>query len=745
MARSSDSHLVAALPTNNGNTGGRPQQIRSPVFTPAPDGFRASFAMSSAHSNPPTRTAASRSNSIAWTTTIEAPFHLVPAAVSTPMPFIDPRGIARDVGANLPSPPPQPLYQFDIIGDEVSVIMLSGSAVVSKWREPPAQVPTPTLRRQDPPASKPMSAELSPLARQQIGYIAIETTVVSVHTSSVLPASHPVPVAPWNSPVVVNPVPHPLTLTPDAQSSYATGVQATPTHSADSSNNNRSQPRLSDGYIVLISIAALFVLATLFYFYARYSKRRKAVSSRGSPSLPRSHASRSPSASIVVEQKRQVSTSRTNCNMPDSGTGMNFQQKSTDAPDVKGGRTLEVNTVSVYQPPSALFRSLSNGNYAVHKYADLHEQDRVADNAVKDRYIKYRHPGSMGTDRGAAIMQNGHSMARQKIPSFQGNVAGRSRELPTRSATTEHVTHPLGQFEMPLPPSRPYQAQAQPESQLNGDHVRHYRIERPIPTAGNSNNAHEPTNPLSASCTDMKGKCALLDTSSANPSLSSKMGNSPRARIKTRKLVRDPVKRPVISTPAKTEHKSLVSPNNLAKLDEQDVSPMTAEVKKLEQSKSNHSMSLRTKLWSSVHLPKKDKDTAVDDAVEAHPSALKTDHDVPDEPDKLSPLMDSIESFSESYQFAIRHKPPLGPLRVVESHAPALPDELAIVKGHYLFVIGEFADGWVLAINASSNNECGMVPRRCLFFPTAPFMTKEAITASMSPSVTAKTVPHSKI
>ncbi|KAJ2057673.1 hypothetical protein GGI08_003577 [Coemansia sp. S2] len=743
MTRSSDNHSVAALPTNNGNIGGRPQQIRSSAYTPAPDGFRASFVMPGAQSNPPTRTTVLRSSGIARTTTIEAPFRLVPAVVSTPMPFTEPRGIARDFGANLPSPPLQPSYQFDIIGNEVSVIMLSGSAVVSRWREPPTQAPTPAPRRQSPPAGEPMSTELSPLARQQIGYIAIETTVVSVRPA--LPTSHPAPVVPWSVPVVVNSVPHPLTLTPDAQSSYATSAQVTPTHSADSSNNNRSQPRLSDGYIVLISVAALFVLATLFYFYVRYSKRRKAVSSRGSPSLPGSHASGSPSASIVVEQKRQVSTSRTNCNMPDSGTGMNFQQKSTDAPDVKGGRTLEVNTVSVHQPPSALFRSLSNGNYAVHKYVDLHEQDRMADNAVKDRYIKYRHPGSMGTDRGPAIMQNGRSIARSKIPSFQGNVADRPREISTRSATMEHAIHPLSKFEMPLPPSRPYQAQAQPDVQSTANRVHQYRIERPIPTATNSSDAQEPTNPLSASCADMKGKCALLDTSSANPSLSSKMGNSTRTRIKTRKLVRDPAKRPVISTPTKTEHKSPVLPSNQAKLNEQDVSSMTAEARKLEQSKSNHSMSLRTKLWSSVHLPKKDKDTAVDDTVEAHPSEPKTDPEVSDEPDKLSPLMDSIESFSESYQFAIRHRPPLGPLRVVESHTPALPDELAIMKGHYMFVIGEFADGWVLAINASSNNECGMVPRRCLFFPTAPFMTKEAINASMSPSVTAKTVPHSEI
>ncbi|KAI8325372.1 hypothetical protein GQ54DRAFT_244304, partial [Martensiomyces pterosporus] len=64
--------------------------------------------------------------------------------------------------------------------------------------------------------------------------------------------------------------------------------------------------------------------------------------------------------------------------------------------------------------------------------------------------------------------------------------------------------------------------------------------------------------------------------------------------------------------------------------------------------------------------------------------------------------------------------PPLGPLRTVEPHVPGLPDELEIKRGNEVFVVGEFADGWVLAINISCNNECGMIPRRCLFFPVAP-------------------------
>ncbi|ORX74834.1 hypothetical protein DL89DRAFT_208811, partial [Linderina pennispora] len=62
--------------------------------------------------------------------------------------------------------------------------------------------------------------------------------------------------------------------------------------------------------------------------------------------------------------------------------------------------------------------------------------------------------------------------------------------------------------------------------------------------------------------------------------------------------------------------------------------------------------------------------------------------------------------------------PPLGPLRIVEPHLPSLSDELAVQRSDSVYVLGEFADGWVLAMNASQNNECGMIPRRCLFFST---------------------------
>ncbi|KAJ2453208.1 hypothetical protein GGF42_003855 [Coemansia sp. RSA 2424] len=718
MAISGNGHSTTAMSANTRASDGLPQQTKHPAYLPTPRIVNVNLSTSSAHNSSPQRAAKSYHSGISRTTTIEEPFHLAPAAI-TSVPANELEKGAREFGAHLQSPQPQPSYIFDIVGDEVSVVLLSDSSVVSKWREPPAQVLTPAAARQVPAPINRVTAKPSPLARQQSAYIAIETSVAPVRTSPALPTSLTFQDAPWDGLVLVSSAPHPATLTVDIQSSYATSVLAKPTHRADS-NNDRSSgakdsdiARLSDGYIVLISIAALFVCATLFYFYARYFKHRKASSSGDSPSHPNPHASQPPSPDMAVEQKRPASINRDNRNMLDSGTGMNFQGKSTDAADGKGKRTLDINAMSMHQPPSALFHLPSHERYAVHRYADLGKQDRAADSALKDRYINYRHPGAMGAEGGAAAAHHLHAATRQRIPSFQGSVADSPRELPMRATTSGHAMNSLSQFEMPPPQTWP----------------------RPIA-------AQEPTDPLSASCADFKDKSALLDTSSANPSLNSKAGNSPGMRIKTRKLVRDSTKRTSGGTPSKLEHKSPASSVNMAKLENQHASPDAAEAKKVEQSKSNHSVTLRTKLWNSVHLPKRDREPVADEAVEMHASVIETDHGTYNEPDKLSPLMESIESFSESYQFTIRHKPPLGPLRVVEPHAPALADELSTDRGHHMFVIGEFADGWVLAINASRNNECGMVPRRCLFFPTAPFMTKEAINASMSPSGTTKAIPH---
>ncbi|PVV05248.1 hypothetical protein BB560_000235 [Smittium megazygosporum] len=83
-------------------------------------------------------------------------------------------------------------------------------------------------------------------------------------------------------------------------------------------------------------------------------------------------------------------------------------------------------------------------------------------------------------------------------------------------------------------------------------------------------------------------------------------------------------------------------------------------------------------------------------------------------------VFDSLDSLDQKYDFIVRHKPDLGPLIVVEPYNPQLSDELDLNKGDEVYVIGEFSDGWILAINNSDNGKVGMIPRKCVFLSNTP-------------------------
>ncbi|PVU96662.1 hypothetical protein BB561_001033 [Smittium simulii] len=87
----------------------------------------------------------------------------------------------------------------------------------------------------------------------------------------------------------------------------------------------------------------------------------------------------------------------------------------------------------------------------------------------------------------------------------------------------------------------------------------------------------------------------------------------------------------------------------------------------------------------------------------------------------------SEDSLDQKYDFIIRHKPNLGPLIAVEPYEPQLSDELGLCKGHEIYVIGEFSDGWVLAINNSDDGKIGMIPRKCVFLSNTPLSSLSSI------------------
>ncbi|OMJ18511.1 hypothetical protein AYI70_g5319 [Smittium culicis] len=97
-----------------------------------------------------------------------------------------------------------------------------------------------------------------------------------------------------------------------------------------------------------------------------------------------------------------------------------------------------------------------------------------------------------------------------------------------------------------------------------------------------------------------------------------------------------------------------------------------------------------------------------------------------------SEFYESKDSLAQKYDFTIRHDPPLGPLKAVEGHEPLLSDELTIQKGDEIFVIGEFSDGWILAViytKGSPEGIMGMIPRRCVFLSSTPFNSNQNISS----------------
>ncbi|KAJ2890075.1 hypothetical protein GGI21_006315, partial [Coemansia aciculifera] len=249
-----------------------PQHASNPVHSPTPNVIKINFEVSSRQNEMTQGPGDSHHSSIiVRTTTIEEPFRLASPVViaSTPVSANDFERVAEDFGAHSQIPQqPQQLspYLFDVVGDEVSVVLLSGSSVVSKWREPPAIAAyTPTIERQVLPtprnriAAEPFS---TPLTRQQSEHTTAKASETLVLAKATRPTSHAFPAAPWDSLTVANPAPRPVGPTTNAQSSFMTDESEMTTRGTANSNGARSSngakdaagsAKLSDGIIVLIS------------------------------------------------------------------------------------------------------------------------------------------------------------------------------------------------------------------------------------------------------------------------------------------------------------------------------------------------------------------------------------------------------------------------------------------------------------------------------------------------------------
>ncbi|KAJ2656579.1 hypothetical protein IWW48_004944 [Coemansia sp. RSA 1200] len=484
---------------------------------------------------------------------------------------------------------------------------------------------------------------------------------------------------------------------------YSTNPSEKRITNGNGSNYQKNKPfKLADGFICLIIIGLLFILATSFYFYMRRRRKNRSVASQGmrgsgsSPDLTRnvvassgpssrpSTLSKEPSYHIrgarYGEKHRQY--------VPDSGTDISNRYNKMDNINndnpmfFRNSNAATINMYPLQNPPND---TVPHEDQFEHWRAiDINEQSSYAAGKVNQEYTDHcvRTAAAEPATRNVYGVSNG-------IECMEPTNGDEGRLSDKRNYTLREPA------KAQLPSPDPYQYNpVDPENSkmtirlhMSGNNKAGGEYNRDRGTAPNESK--------SAASNQGEKQNMLLDTSSVNPEMSAPTKNNfQKQQQKPRKLIRDSTKRnkapspakdvkvPGVKTENKYEHKGNTSLRTMFRNQppEQKYSHKGKSACKVEHPVDNNSLS--------------DPDISRQEIQ----NKLKNEN----------LLTDSIESLSDSYQLAVRHKPPLGPLRAVEPHSPSLNDELTVERGDRMYVFGEFADGWVLSINVTRGKDMGM-------------------------------------
>ncbi|KAJ2783071.1 hypothetical protein H4R18_001892 [Coemansia javaensis] len=523
-------------------------------------------------------------------------------------------------------------------------------------------------------------------------------------------------------------LPPPLiqSMPPEQASATASSAGAPGRAAEDGGPHSAPTHRLSDGYVILISIAVMFVCATMFYYYIRRHKRAKnGAGNAGRRSILSSHSGM-PSAGDEDEDKHFCSGPHHHNhnhnhhlrNMPDSGTSIDYPGKTASnaagkrLPGTAGNADVHSERLVRLQVPAA---GTHDSEAPTRGLSGSYYNYRVHDTATPSSNYTAANGGSGGHPRMPAksdiydCVQTGKGHGNQPIIThtfLDSHPAGLALAAVKRGSIS------LDQVNIRTPPAVAMRGDSSahaltglcPRVGAGAGVAAAAAAAAVAAAAGGSGGVPIPNFPLPPS--GMDGGRSLLDTTSANPGI--RAAGEGGAKTKPRKLVRIPSKQPARGGRQTGEAGDRITITG---------SPSKAAAAAAQEQPSPRPGSSPSPGFSPPPAAPQWDAPLEPPAPGAQPKAQAN----------FLSLHDSAESLSDNYQFAVRHEPPLGPLRAVEAHMPTLPDELRIRRGDEVRVLGEFADGWVMAINASRANECGMIPRRCLFFPAAPFMTQQAV------------------
>ncbi|KAJ2710851.1 hypothetical protein H4R19_003538 [Coemansia spiralis] len=487
---------------------------------------------------------------------------------------------------------------------------------------------------------------------------------------------------------------HPTGYPGDARSESDAGIAATSSVSDGGALRTPSH-RLSDGFVILISVAVVFVCAIMFYYYVR--RRKRPASETGSPngrSILSSHSGM-PSVGADDEDKYIAPDNKYTHYMPDSGASIGYQSKDTGMTAgkrlVPGTSTHPTRFVQLKLPEFGTHfvvpsREPCSGVYNFCSSDVSCQLDMAAANPDIYDYVP-----TGKEDNAQSLVLHAFRSAQEAVPApaaaNSGSVSVDQMNTRTQNPVARDESAMLARKGALLP--------------LTGRHG--------ADTASLNTDMQIPAFPMPP--TDDEAKLSLLDTTSANPGRVKQAAADgvPGPKIKPRKLTRSTNRLPAKGAHAKPSR----GPGEV-----RDISGPVGLQTDVQLDSPQGGVADRPDSEALGRIPM------------IAPLNIIPEHrglPLPMTQGSLLSIGESRESLSDNYQFAVRHDPPLGPLPAVEPHVPALSDELRIKQGDEICVLGEFADGWVMAVNTTRGNEFGMIPRRCLFFPTAPFMSEKSL------------------
>ncbi|KAJ2613855.1 hypothetical protein H4S08_001977 [Coemansia sp. RSA 1365] len=336
--------------------------------------------------------------------------------------------------------------------------------------------------------------------------------------------------------------------TTTSTSSKSTRSSATATSTSTNTKDIYSQTsnRLSGGYVVLISVATIFIIAVLLYFYMRCRKspraRTNSTSNGGGGRTILSSHSGAPSVGADKSDKYNTAETPSSRNMPpDSGASADYRNKHSKPPEDKYifeiKATLPPTDKHVRLQASDVSNQIDRATKAQNTNYPIHSSREITPGKATDNPYKRSVVVSTESDIYNSILTD----KKQSMQFPDPQTVKDSQIAPPIRAVVKNDNTSLKHVK-PQPPS-PVHTSDLTYFQMRDAHLMSVECQ---PKANQQlySSRHSILKSLQMS-TGVDGRHALLDTFSANPGLTQITSKAPLGiNIKPHKLMRDPIECP---------------------------------------------------------------------------------------------------------------------------------------------------------------------------------------------------------